>query len=149
MAKVKIIYSCQSCGYQSPKWLGRCPDCNQWNSLVEERQERVSHPRGELSLGSKEDPSPIHEIATTKDTRVLSGIGEFDRVLGGGLVPGSVILIGGDPGIGKSTLLLQAFAAISQTGAHLPLRLRRGIASANQDARRAARNFRTEPAGSQ
>src|SRR5678816_2068833 len=83
MAKVKIIYSCQSCGYQSPKWLGRCPDCHQWNSLDEER-------------------------------RVLSGIGEFDRVLGGGLVQGSVILIGGDPGIGKSTLLLQAFAAISQ-----------------------------------
>jgi len=116
MAKVKIIYSCQSCGYQSPKWLGRCPDCNQWNSLVEERQERVSHPRGELSLGTKEDPAPIHEIATAKETRVLSGIGEFDRVLGGGLVPGSVILIGGDPGIGKSTLLLQAFAAISQHG---------------------------------
>jgi len=83
MAKVKIIYSCQSCGYQSPKWLGRCPDCNQWNSLVEERQERVSHPRGELSLGTKEDPAPIHEIATAKETRVLSGIGEFDRVLGG------------------------------------------------------------------
>ena len=116
MAKPKIIYACQSCGYQSPKWLGRCPDCNQWNSLIEERQERVSHPRGELSLGSKEEPAPIHEIVTTKDTRVLSGIGEFDRVLGGGLVSGSVILIGGDPGIGKSTLLLQAFAAISQTG---------------------------------
>ena len=116
MAKARIIFACQSCGYQSPKWLGRCPDCNQWNSLVEERQERSSHPRGELSLGSREDPSPIHEIVTTKDTRVLSGIGEFDRVLGGGLVPGSVILIGGDPGIGKSTLLLQAFAAISQQG---------------------------------
>ncbi len=116
MAKIKIIYSCQSCGYQSPKWLGRCPDCNQWNSLVEEKQERASHPRGELSLGSKEDPSPIHAIATDEDGRVLSGIGEFDRVLGGGLVAGSVILIGGDPGIGKSTLLLQAFAAISQTG---------------------------------
>src|SRR5262249_23665890 len=110
------IYSCQSCGYQSPKWLGRCPDCNQWNSLVEERQERVSHPRGELSLGTKEDPAPIHEIATAKETRVLSGIGEFDRVLGGGLVPGSVILIGGDPGIGKSTLLLQAFAASASMG---------------------------------
>ena len=116
MAKVKIVYSCQSCGYQSPKWLGRCPDCHQWNSLVEERQERAAHPRGELSLGSKEDPSPIHAIATDEEGRVLSGIGEFDRVLGGGLVAGSVILIGGDPGIGKSTLLLQAFAAISQTG---------------------------------
>ena len=116
MAKAKIIYACQSCGYQSPKWLGRCPDCNQWNSLVEEKQERASHPRGELSLGTREDPSPIHAIQLDEDGRVLSGIGEFDRVLGGGLVTGSVILIGGDPGIGKSTLLLQAFAAISQKG---------------------------------
>ncbi len=116
MAKPKIIYSCQSCGYQSPKWLGRCPDCNQWNSLIEEQQERAVHPRGEISLGSKESPAPIHEIKMDADGRVLSGIGELDRVLGGGLVPGSVILIGGDPGIGKSTLLLQAFAAISQKG---------------------------------
>src|SRR5207237_10241765 len=116
MAKSRIVYACQSCGYQSPKWLGRCPDCNQWNSLVEERHEPVSHPRGELSLGSREAPSPIHEITTAEKGRVLSGIGEFDRVLGGGLVHGSVILIGGDPGIGKSTLLLQAFCAISQKG---------------------------------
>src|ERR1051326_4356024 len=116
MAKAKIVFACQSCGYQSPKWLGRCPDCNQWNSLVEERRETVSHPRAELSLGSREHPAPIHEITTAENGRVLSGIGEFDRVLGGGLVEGSVILIGGDPGIGKSTLLLQAFAAISQKG---------------------------------
>jgi DNA repair protein RadA/Sms len=116
MAKTRIIYACQSCGYQSPKWLGRCPDCNQWNSLVEEKQERPAHPRGELSLGSKEDPAAIHEIDTNEDGRAFTGIGEFDRVLGGGLVAGSVILIGGDPGIGKSTLLLQAFAAISQQG---------------------------------
>jgi DNA repair protein RadA/Sms len=116
MAKAKIIYACQSCGYQSTKWLGRCPDCNQWNSLVEEKQERTTHPRGELSLGSKEDPAAIHEIDTSEDGRALTGIGEFDRVLGGGLVAGSVILVGGDPGIGKSTLLLQAFAAISEQG---------------------------------
>jgi DNA repair protein RadA/Sms len=114
MAKVKIVYACQSCGYQSPKWLGRCPDCNQWNSLIEERQEQASYPRGELSLGSREEASPIHAITGDEEGRILSGIGEFDRVLGGGLVSGSVILIGGDPGIGKSTLLLQAFAAISQ-----------------------------------
>ncbi|HXG50282.1 MAG TPA: DNA repair protein RadA [candidate division Zixibacteria bacterium] len=116
MAKPKIIYTCQSCGHQSPKWLGKCPDCNQWNSLVEERQERAAHPRGELSLGSREDPSPIHEIDMEESGRTLTGIGELDRVLGGGLVPGSVILIGGDPGIGKSTLLLQAFAAVSRQG---------------------------------
>lgn len=116
MAKVKIIYACQNCGFQSPKWLGKCPDCNQWNTLVEERTERALYPRGEVALGTEEDPSPIPEISTAEVGRVLSGIGEFDRVLGGGLVPGSVILIGGDPGIGKSTLLLQAFAALSQKG---------------------------------
>jgi len=88
MAKAKIVFSCQSCGYQSPKWLGRCPDCNQWNTFAEERFEKVSTARGELSLGTKEDPAPIHEINTAEEGRVLSGIGEFDRVLGGGLVPG-------------------------------------------------------------
>jgi DNA repair protein RadA/Sms len=116
MAKIKIIYSCQSCGYQSPKWMGKCPDCNQWNTFAEEKYEKAARPRGQLSLGTREAPAPIHEIDTSEAGRVLSGIGEFDRVLGGGLVPGSVILIGGDPGIGKSTLLLQAFAAVSQNG---------------------------------
>ena len=117
MAKAKTIFACQSCGYQSPKWLGKCPDCSQWNTFAEERYEKAAATtRGELSLGTKEDPAPIHEINTAEEGRVLSGIGEFDRVLGGGLVAGSVILIGGDPGIGKSTLLLQAFAAVSQKG---------------------------------
>jgi DNA repair protein RadA/Sms len=116
MAKTKIVFACQSCGYQSPKWLGKCPDCNQWNTFAEERLEKSTHPRSELSFGTKEDPAPIHEITTSDHDRTLSGIGEFDRVLGGGLVTGSVILIGGDPGIGKSTLLLQAFAALSRKG---------------------------------
>jgi DNA repair protein RadA/Sms len=116
MAKAKIVYSCQNCGHQSPKWLGKCPDCNQWNTLVEEKFERAAHPRDELNLGGKEEPTSIAEISTADEGRVLSGIGEFDRVLGGGLVPGSVTLIGGDPGIGKSTLLIQAFAALSQNG---------------------------------
>jgi DNA repair protein RadA/Sms len=116
MAKPKIVYSCQSCGYQSPKWMGKCPDCNQWNTFVEEKYEKAGHLRGELSFGTRETPASIHEIDTTEEGRVLSGIAEFDRVLGGGLVAGSVILIGGDPGIGKSTLLLQAFAAVSQKG---------------------------------
>jgi DNA repair protein RadA/Sms len=116
MAKVKVVYCCQNCGSQSPKWLGKCPDCNQWNTLVEEKFERSSHPRDEFNLGTKESPASIAEISTAEAGRALSGIGEFDRVLGGGLVPGSVTLIGGDPGIGKSTLLLQAFAALSQSG---------------------------------
>lgn len=116
MAKAKIIYACQNCGFQSPKWLGKCPDCHQWNTLVEERFEHAAHARADLSLGSTEDPSPIAEISVAEEERRISGIGEFDRVLGGGLVPGSVVLIGGDPGIGKSTLLLQAFAALAQRG---------------------------------
>jgi DNA repair protein RadA/Sms len=116
MAKPKIVYSCQGCGYQSPKWMGKCPDCNQWNTFAEEKYEKAAYPRGELSLGTKETPASIHEINTSEEDRILSGIGEFDRVLGGGLVAGSVILIGGDPGIGKSTLLLQAFAAVSRKG---------------------------------
>src|SRR6266403_565750 len=91
MAKAKTIFACQSCGYQSSKWLGKCPDCHQWNTFAEERFERASTPRGELSLGTKEDPAPIHEIDITEEGRVLSGIG-------------------------KSTLLLQAFAAVSQKG---------------------------------
>jgi DNA repair protein RadA/Sms len=87
MAKPKIIFACQSCGYQSPKWLGKCPDCGQWNTFAEERFETASTPRGELSLGTKENPAPIHEIDTTEEGRVLSGIGEFDRVLGAGSSP--------------------------------------------------------------
>jgi len=116
MAKAKIIYACQNCGHQSPKWLGRCPDCNQWHTLVEERIEHASHPRQGLSLESEEVPLSICAVALDEGQRVRSGIGEFDRVLGGGLVPGSAILIGGDPGIGKSTLLLQALDALSQKG---------------------------------
>src|SRR5687768_6282954 len=94
MAKPKTFYACQSCGYRAPKWLGKCPDCNQWNTFAEERLERATSVRGELSLGTKEDPAPIHEINTAEEGRLQCGIGEFDRVLGGGLVPGSVILIG-------------------------------------------------------
>jgi DNA repair protein RadA/Sms len=114
--KAKIIFACQSCGYQSPKWLGKCPDCEQWNTLVEERIERAPHPRGGLALSAAEVASPLSAISPAEKPRLPSGIREFDRVLGGGLVRGSVVLIGGDPGIGKSTLLLQAFAALSQGG---------------------------------
>ncbi|HWP60190.1 MAG TPA: DNA repair protein RadA [Candidatus Acidoferrales bacterium] len=115
MAKPKIVYVCQSCGYRSPRWLGRCPECEQWNSLVEERTSAERHGRAELG-GDRHHPKRLADISSEEQGRVLCGIGEFDRVLGGGLVPGSVTLIGGDPGIGKSTLLLQAFAAFGQKG---------------------------------
>src|ERR1043166_8650231 len=115
MAKARVVFSCQNCGSQSPKWLGKCPDCNQWNTMVEEKFERAVNPRADAGFGH-EDSAAITAISTDDQNRVLSGIGEFDRVLGGGLVPGSVTLIGGDPGIGKSTLLIQAFAALGRSG---------------------------------
>jgi DNA repair protein RadA/Sms len=104
--KEKTIYSCQKCGYQSPKWLGKCPDCNSWNTLVEETQFRGDSRSGEAATASV--PTPIGKVAAETEDRFSCGISEFDRVLGGGIVAGSLVLIGGDPGIGKSTLMLQA-----------------------------------------
>ncbi|MFY9268236.1 MAG: DNA repair protein RadA [Candidatus Manganitrophaceae bacterium] len=116
MAKIRTVFCCQECGYQSPKWLGKCPDCNAWNALVEERVEPAgTGGRGESRwIGAEEGdrtvsaPKLISEIVPTSETRAKTGSAELDRVLGGGLVAGSVVLIGGDPGIGKSTLLLQS-----------------------------------------
>ena len=130
MAKVKTIFACQSCGYQSPKWLGKCPDCNQWNTFAEERFEKATTARGELTLGTKEDPAPIHKIDISEEGRVLSGIGEFDRVLGGGLVPGSVILIG-RPGDRQVNLAAAGVRRGESERLDLSLCVRRGIAAAD------------------
>jgi DNA repair protein RadA/Sms len=114
MLKQKTVYTCQQCGFQSPKWLGKCPDCAQWNSLTEEVQV-VSRPaRRNAAPGGQ--PQLLAEVAVTEEDRIRCGIGELDRVLGGGVVPGSFTLIGGDPGIGKSTLLLQAVARLAASG---------------------------------
>ncbi len=112
MHRVKSFYSCQSCGYQSPKWLGRCPSCLSWNTLVEEREEKTGH----LSIVNSQPPLPLEDLSREEKERIRTGIGEFDRVLGGGIVPGGVVLIGGDPGIGKSTLLMQAMDAVASRG---------------------------------
>ncbi len=112
MHRVKSFYSCQSCGYQSPKWLGRCPSCLSWNTLVEEREEKTGH----LSTVNSQPPLPLEDLSREEKERIRTGIGEFDRVLGGGIVPGGVVLIGGDPGIGKSTLLMQAMDAVASRG---------------------------------
>ncbi len=104
MAKTKTSFVCQNCGYTSAKWLGRCPDCSEWNCLSEERVVRASSERSPVA----HSPIAFSEVDTREDARFSSGILEFDRVLGGGIVLGSLVLIGGDPGIGKSTLLLQA-----------------------------------------
>lgn len=108
---MKSFFVCQKCGYQSPKWLGKCPDCNEWNSLVEEISE-ISSTRSDEYLSVP--PCYWAEIDFDKDLRISSGIKEFDRILGGGIVKGSLILIGGEPGIGKSTLLLQISNLLSK-----------------------------------
>ena len=104
----KTIFLCQHCGYQAPKWMGKCPDCGEWHSLVEERAPLGPAFSSRGSFGtSPSRPVAIDTVEMTMARRMATGIQEFDRVLGGGLVPGSLILIGGDPGIGKSTLMLQ------------------------------------------
>src|SRR5215211_1317328 len=121
--KATTVYSCQECGAQSQKWLGRCAECGAWNSLVEERAMPVAAGAGaaaaaagaRYSLAATAGPQLYEEIDTVVSARLTTGIEEFDRVLGGGVVPGSLVLIGGEPGIGKSTLLLQAAAHFANT----------------------------------
>ena len=117
--KAKTIFACQECGAQSQKWLGRCPECGAWNSLVEERATDSPAATNEVakrySLATTAGPQLYADIDTVVAERLTTGIGEFDRVLGGGVVPGSLVLIGGEPGIGKSTLLLQAAAHFAKT----------------------------------
>ena len=117
MTKAKTYFVCQACGYQAPKWLGRCPGCQEWNTFVEERviEEKVPE-RDLLGFESEAVPTSIIEIVGEERGRFQIGIGEFDRVLGGGIVFGSVILVGGDPGIGKSTLLLQVMHRLASKG---------------------------------
>jgi DNA repair protein RadA/Sms len=117
MVKAKSIFACQNCGHQSPRWLGKCPDCGSWNSFVEEFSGPPADRMG-ISAGAPGQaipPQSILKIATSEESRVKTEIVEFDRVLGGGLVVGSIVLIGGDPGIGKSTLLLQALHRLAQS----------------------------------
>jgi DNA repair protein RadA/Sms len=107
----KVVFVCQECGAQAPKWMGRCTECGAWNSLVEERAETPATPAGanRFSQFSTASTARLYaEVEMSHGVRLSTGIGEFDRVLGGGVVPGSLILLGGEPGIGKSTLLLQA-----------------------------------------
>lgn len=121
--KTKSIFVCQECGAQASKWLGRCADCGAWNSLVEERPVpatpgaggAAASAAGRYALAATAGPRLYAEIDTVVSERLSTGIGEFDRVLGGGVVPGSLVLIGGEPGIGKSTLLLQAASHFAST----------------------------------
>jgi len=112
MSKAKSVFACQTCGHHTTKWLGRCPECGGWNTFAEELQ-APPRPARQQGVTSAQLPLPMTEISRSSEERLLTGIGELDRVLGGGLVRGSLVLIGGDPGIGKSTLLLQATAGLS------------------------------------
>src|SRR5512137_2458734 len=112
--KQKTIFACQKCGSQSPKWLGKCPDCGSWNSMAEESVLKLGA-AGPVAVSSR--AVPICDVPAQSETRVVTGIGELDRVLGGGIVPGSLVLIGGDPGIGKSTLTLQLGEQVARQGA--------------------------------
>jgi DNA repair protein RadA/Sms len=113
MKSAKVVFACTSCGSQSPKWLGRCPDCGEWNTFVEERA--APTPTASISRLGGEGAQLYANVDTSVAPRLGTGISEFDRVLGGGLVPGSLVLLGGEPGIGKSTLLLQAAAHFAAT----------------------------------
>jgi DNA repair protein RadA/Sms len=118
VAKSKTSFFCQSCGYESAKWLGKCPACNSWNSFVEEivsKEEPTKNEwRPEAAKTRQEKPKTLSEIESTKEIRISSSDQEFDRVLGGGIVYGSLVLIGGEPGIGKSTLMLQVGLALNK-----------------------------------
>ena len=119
MAKVKSKYVCQNCGYENPKWLGKCPECLQWNTFVEEVEEKLSPRQQSLARqASKSTSKPvnINDITINREERFSTDIPELDRVLGGGVIPGSLILVGGDPGIGKSTLLLQVSNNVALRG---------------------------------
>src|SRR3989442_3801103 len=137
----KTAFVCQNCGNQYAKWIGRCPNCQGWNTLVEERV--VAPPKGRGPARAPREPVSLDAVPSDAEQRISTGISEFDRVLGGGIVRGSLVLLGGDPGIGKSTLLMQTSASLAERGtvlyvsgeesaAQIKLRARRfGIESRN------------------
>lgn len=113
--KQKTTFFCKECGFESPKWLGQCPGCKEWDSFVEEPVVKTAAGRS-VTVTEHREPSKLSEIVTKDEVRTLTGIGELDRVLGGGIVTGSLVLVGGDPGIGKSTLLLQMCKQLAEAG---------------------------------
>jgi len=115
MVKTKTIYVCQNCGTQSPRWMGKCPSCESWNSFVEENMAPVTPGQRPTELMDKTSVR-LQDVPAERKARAMTGIVEFDRVLGGGIVNGSVTLVGGDPGIGKSTLMLQVVCQLSAKG---------------------------------
>ena len=126
MAKIRTKYVCQNCGYENPKWLGKCPECLQWNTFVEEtevketpKEKAIKERALRASIKTDTKPVKINSIQSHREERFSTMIPELDRVLGGGIIPASLILVGGDPGIGKSTLLLQVSNNIARSGKKL------------------------------
>jgi DNA repair protein RadA/Sms len=147
-SKAKTVYACAECGQTSPKWLGQCPACRKWNTMQEELA--APEPRGPAAprgwgAGSSARPLPLREVEAREEERVRTGIGELDRVLGGGVVPGSLVLLGGDPGIGKSTLLLAALDRLARAVPDRPVLYVSGEESARQVKLRADRLQVTAP----
>src|SRR4051812_35649569 len=116
VAKSTSIFSCSACGQQTPKWHGRCPGCGEWNTITEEVRPAPSGPGRPRSSARALKPVPLRQVEAPVVARMGTGIGELDRVLGGGLVPGSLVLIGGSPGIGKSTLTTAALGNLAAAG---------------------------------
>jgi DNA repair protein RadA/Sms len=114
MKKPKKVFLCRECGYESPKWLGQCPGCHQWTTMEEFRESGAAKSRMKDISGERRNPQPIEQIPVGRERRFQTGIGEFDRVLGGGMAQGSLVLISGEPGVGKSTLILQAGSEIAR-----------------------------------
>src|SRR5438067_849516 len=114
LIKDKTIFRCQCCGFSSPRWSGKCSECGQWNTLVEEKQAAGKPVNRSRLTDFSSAVNLLSEVSTRTFVRVLTGIGEFDRMMGGGLVPGSLVLLGGPPGIGKSTLMLQIAATLGR-----------------------------------
>ncbi|MCL5292199.1 MAG: DNA repair protein RadA [Actinobacteria bacterium] len=137
MAKIRYVARCQVCGYTAPKPLGRCPDCGEWGSMAEEPLDLTPTSSLRRAIGLSEEPRPITGIADEPEERFPTGLAEFDRVLGGGVVPGSLVLIGGEPGVGKSTLLIQAANEMARKSG--PVLLVSGEESARQIGVRARR----------
>lgn len=131
----KSIFFCQNCGHEEAKWLGQCPVCKEWNTFAEEKVS-AGLSRGTTAAAKQSKTAevvPLSQISARDDTRMLTGMKELDRVLGGGIVAGSLVLVGGDPGIGKSTLLLQVCQRLSASRKNF-IYFRRGVADSDQIA---------------
>jgi DNA repair protein RadA/Sms len=136
---MKTLYACAECGHSSPKWMGQCPACHRWNTLHEEVAPDVRSSSRAPSPGGAAKPIRLAEVVASEDERIRTGIGELDRVLGGGVVPGMLVLLGGDPGIGKSTLLITALDRLAKQLSGRPVLYVSGEESARQVKLRADR----------